>query len=336
MTKKIFIDTDIGSDIDDAFALALAAVLPEVELCGISTVYGPVKVRAQIAAMLMKSYGKNIPIGVGKSQPLSQLKPVWTTGDEEKNIFLPNEPFIPLKDFPDATEILYETLRKNKEEITIVCIAPMSNIAYLIKKYPEVIPWIKNIVFMGGGLEKEQGNIIDAGVAHMEKQYNLPTLKGYRTFYEHNLGSDPEASMIVLSSSISKTMVGKHITREVASYSQKEVLSSFSDTLPQQRLKHYCQIWSKHWKRKPFIFHDPLTLFVASHPSIIKKQYAVKLYVDQVGYVDEYGDMLSTGFCYAYQVEDSSINGVFKLDKEYFRNVFEKSIFGEGKKFQLL
>lgn len=53
LPQAVLIDTDIGNDVDDAFALALATVLPQLQLCGVTTVSGPVKERARLARQIL-------------------------------------------------------------------------------------------------------------------------------------------------------------------------------------------------------------------------------------------------------------------------------------------
>ena len=74
MVEKAIIDTDIGDDIDDAFALALALSSPEIEVKAITTVYGDVYKRGMLASRLLSAMGReDIPIALGCSNPLLGL-----------------------------------------------------------------------------------------------------------------------------------------------------------------------------------------------------------------------------------------------------------------------
>ncbi|MCX7018472.1 MAG: nucleoside hydrolase, partial [Candidatus Sumerlaeota bacterium] len=57
-TKSVFLDTDIGDDIDDALALAMLLNSPEVDLLGISTVHGEVETRSRIAAAMLEEWNR--------------------------------------------------------------------------------------------------------------------------------------------------------------------------------------------------------------------------------------------------------------------------------------
>ena len=68
--EKLILDTDIGSDIDDAVCLAYLLAQPRCDLLGITTVTGEADKRAMMASALCKAAGKSIPIYPGCEQPL--------------------------------------------------------------------------------------------------------------------------------------------------------------------------------------------------------------------------------------------------------------------------
>ena len=325
---KILLDTDIGSDVDDALALALALNSSEIELCGITTVYGPVELRAKIALTILKKCNIDTPVGIGQSQPLSTFPEIWTTGFEKKNLEPVKEDIFDDYKFYDGIELLKNKILENPGEITIVCIAPMTNIATLITKYPQVVPEIKRIVFMGGGIEKESFNddIKDAGVSHIENQYNISAQKGYRSFYEHNLGADPQAAMTVLQSPIPKVMVGKNITHaaKIAKPELWKILNKNNQI--HFYLKYLCQIWLKFWQKDYFLLHDPLTMQIA-FDKLLKLEYTpVNIYVDQTGYKDYTGDIISFGFCLAFPSSNNYNQAILKVDFEKFFDTFSKRL----------
>ena len=83
MTIPLLLDTDIGDDVDDAFALLLAARPPAIELLGVTTVYGPVQERALITRKLLDTAGRSdVPVAVGEGITLAGRDPgrVLTSG----------------------------------------------------------------------------------------------------------------------------------------------------------------------------------------------------------------------------------------------------------------
>jgi hypothetical protein len=115
---KIILDTDIGDDIDDAFALALALRSPEVEILGITTAWGDTALRARLTQRFLYENGASeIPIAVGiatrSTAAFSQAR--WAQDGA------------PFEKQTDAVEFLLKQAQKNPGEITLVAIGPLTN-----------------------------------------------------------------------------------------------------------------------------------------------------------------------------------------------------------------
>src|SRR5574342_1223201 len=114
MSTKILLDTDIGTDIDDAVCLAYLLANPQCELLGITTVTGEAERRAMMASALCKAAGKKIPISPGAEQPLlvpqkqTQAQQAVALGKWEHD-----------KNFPrgQAVEFLRQSIRTHPGEI---------------------------------------------------------------------------------------------------------------------------------------------------------------------------------------------------------------------------
>lgn len=141
----IILDTDIGAEIEDAFALALAATSPEVELVGVTSTGGDARTRAMIACRLLYAIGrKDVPVAVGASQ----LKKTATAGQHQYGLR-------PARKRPvrqNAVEFLYAKLKARPKQITLVAVGPLTNIAELFRKHPDCKPWVKRLVVMGGAI----------------------------------------------------------------------------------------------------------------------------------------------------------------------------------------
>lgn len=146
--KKILLDTDIGSDIDDCFALAYLLSHKDIEILGITTTTGLPEFRAQLADKVCSTYGKQIPIHVGYERSLSDelRQPTLTKAQtlvaesSEKKYSKNNT----------AIEFLRETIEKHPNEATLFCIGPMTNAAALFEKYPHTASILDGMVIMGG------------------------------------------------------------------------------------------------------------------------------------------------------------------------------------------
>jgi inosine-uridine nucleoside N-ribohydrolase len=144
--EPIIIDTDIGTDIDDAFAVALALRSPEVKILGISTASGDTLARAKILdRMLGVSGHQDIPVAVGAPTTLPNSTPPIgrqsrygeTRGFERSS-------------HPPAVDFILEQIRHFHGQITLVPIGPLTNLAGAIDKDPETFRKLKRVVMMGG------------------------------------------------------------------------------------------------------------------------------------------------------------------------------------------
>jgi pyrimidine-specific ribonucleoside hydrolase len=177
----LIIDTDPG--IDDAFAIALAAGSPEVDLLAVTTVFGNVALEHTTAnaLRLLELCGRpDVPVAAGAERPLVHATPHRASevhGDDGLSGAagtLP--PATHDVDGRHAVELMADLLRQATEPVTIAPIGPMTNIALLLALHPELKPKIGRIVAMGGGAKG--GNTTAAA--------------------EFNVWSDPEAAHRVL------------------------------------------------------------------------------------------------------------------------------------------
>ena len=177
----LIIDTDPG--VDDAFAIALAALDPHVELLGVTTVYGnvPVEATTRNAQRILALCGAGgVPVAKGAERPLVHPHPHraryahGTDGLSGRSDVLP-EPLSPIAGI-GAVELMVSLLRQADEPVVLAPIGPLTNIALLLAAYPEIKPQIDRIVIMGGAVDG--GNVTARA--------------------EFNLWSDPEAARRVL------------------------------------------------------------------------------------------------------------------------------------------
>jgi inosine-uridine nucleoside N-ribohydrolase len=161
----VLIDTDIGSDIDDAFALALAVVSPELDLRGVTTVGSDARGRARIVCRLLTALGRrSVPVAWGRDpQPKSDVgqlaygRPSELAGGRTSR---------PVEE--PAVAFLYSRLKAHPGKITLVALGPLTNVARLLRKHPDCKPWVKRIVVMGGAVR-----VGYAGKPPAEAEWNI-------------------------------------------------------------------------------------------------------------------------------------------------------------------
>src|SRR5947207_14869708 len=117
--EKIIIDTDIGDDVDDAFAVALALRSPELQILGITTTFGDTETRAKLLDRLLGETGhSDIPVAIGvRTQANSSFT---QRGYAERGHFA-------RATHPQAVDFIPEQIRKNPGQITLVAIGPLVN-----------------------------------------------------------------------------------------------------------------------------------------------------------------------------------------------------------------
>lgn len=190
LMMHVLIDTDVGGDVDDALAMALALQTPEIDIVAVTCVYLANEWRANIARNILQTFGRNdIPVCTGAEKPLNGW---W---DESR---IPNSS----KDFgtihgeplPHASEYIIH-MAEQYDDLIIAAIGPLTNVALAIAKAPYIINKIR-IVMMGGQLNK----------AHPE----------------WNIVCDPEAARIVFESGIRIRMVGLDVTN-LCQFTREEI-----------------------------------------------------------------------------------------------------------------
>jgi inosine-uridine nucleoside N-ribohydrolase len=143
--QLVIIDTDIGDDVDDAFAVALALQSPELKILGITTAWGNTPLRAKLLGrFLQETQRTEIPIAVGTEKypakgklNFSQAK--YAEGGPDRTL-------------PAAVDFLLAQIRQHPGEITLIAIGPETNIGAAIARDPETFRKLKRVVLMGGSI----------------------------------------------------------------------------------------------------------------------------------------------------------------------------------------
>lgn len=182
--EKVIFDTDIGDDVDDAYALALLAHQPGIEILGVTTAFGETPKRAEVAAKLLHVMGKDdVPVYAGRASDRKiGRQHDWANGFKSRAI----------KSTP-AIEFMRHELAKRPGEITLIAVGPLTNLGDLLTKYPETKKQIQRIVIMGGAVHAGYNN-------------QSPPVE------EWNIKCDPPAARAVYSSGVPLTMAGLEAT----------------------------------------------------------------------------------------------------------------------------
>jgi acyl-CoA thioesterase-1 len=142
---KVLLDTDIGTDIDDAWALGLLMVSPQVELVGVTISDGDTAARAKVAAKLLHAGGRGeVPVAVGRATSLPDSVDYQFTWAEDFTAVRPVA--------QSAADFIVETLQRHPGEITLLAVGPLQNIADALRKEPNLGTLAKRVVLMSGSI----------------------------------------------------------------------------------------------------------------------------------------------------------------------------------------
>eukprot|EP01119_Soliformovum_irregulare_P013073 TRINITY_DN3451_c0_g1_i1.p1 TRINITY_DN3451_c0_g1~~TRINITY_DN3451_c0_g1_i1.p1 ORF type:complete len:360 (-),score=113.24 TRINITY_DN3451_c0_g1_i1:556-1635(-) len=225
---KVIFDTDIGTDVDDALALLFLLHLPksEVELMGVTTVYGHTNLRAKVASAILDAYQENsgsdsqIPVFAGEGIPIGTHRPVWHTGTEGVGLFDLKQidemklvdPGLP-KDRYKAAKFIVETVNEHPGDIVLIGLGALTNIAIALKMDPNLPKLVKRFTYMGMGhrLKESQSSLYpfqspDSTYAPGNVYVNYPN---------HNLSSDTMAAVRAFQSDMTTYVVNDAVTNKL-------------------------------------------------------------------------------------------------------------------------
>lgn len=260
MREKILLDTDIGTEVDDAITLAYLLANPNAELVGITTVAGEAAQRARIASVLCRAAGKDIPIIPGCEKPIL---------NDQIELYAPQASILNSwshqKDFEPngAVAFMQKIIWQNPGEITLVAIAPLTNVGLLFAIDPEIPSLLKGLVMMCGSPTYTRYDGTSESMSAMAAS-DLIVL-GSKGVLENNALIDPHATKLVYNAPVKQHIsLGLNVTSRLV---QKPQLA--------EKLFHHpllnpvldiAKEWFKDEER--VTYHDPLAAVSLFHPDV--------------------------------------------------------------------
>ncbi|HEY8443706.1 MAG TPA: nucleoside hydrolase [Clostridia bacterium] len=284
MKARFIIDTDIGDDIDDVLALFLAFKL-EMNVIGITTVFKNTHLRARMAKKCLKLLNKDIPVYAGRGLPLSGDRRV-----SDETVFCQFTPdlydaeFSPINDSEgcagdSAIDFIINSAQEYGQDLTIICIGPLTNLACAIQKNPEAMSKVGRIVAMGGDFCNH--------------------------FREWNILCDIDAADIVMNSNIPLEFVSHNVTTKVELSQQQfdELLNSY-DEGAKGYLYDLIRLYAQAYGRPP-ILHDPLAVYYAVYPDALEME-RIPAYLETEGRI---GRGMTFNMETVFRFDKKAING---------------------------
>ena len=274
--EKVIIDTDIGDDIDDAFALALAVKSPQLEILGVTTTFGDTETRAKITDRFLGEIGRaDIPVLAGKAtatkNPMSQRKYA------EDGHFAKTS-------HGDAVDFLLHEIQKYPGEITLIAIGPLMNVGAAIERDAATFRKLKRVVLMGGSIRRGYGDL----------GYTAPV----PAMPEWNILNDVSAAQKLFSAGVPLFVMPLDSTQLKMDEVKREFLFSRGTAVTDQLAILY-HLWGQ---LTPTLF-DPMTVVFVLKPELCPVR-GMHIRVDEKGYTREEPGAANAQVCLNSNAED--------------------------------
>lgn len=283
--RRVVLDTDLGTDVDDALALALLLGSPEVELLGVTTVYGDTGLRARATSRLLELAGVpgpaapgGLPVRAGAAAPLSGA-PVWWAGHEgtllgDLTTATTTPPAPGRSAAEDAADWLAATAASAPGGVDLLAIGPLTQVATALRHHPELASHLRSLVVMGG---RWDGALTPEGLLEDE----------------HNLRSDAVAAAEVLTSGATTLVVGLEVTQQVrlelGDVERIAAAGPLGAALAAQ-VRQWWEFWDEPWG----VPHDPVTALLLVQPELLELGPPGRVEVDDRGAVVHHPDPAGT------------------------------------------
>jgi inosine-uridine nucleoside N-ribohydrolase len=248
---RVILDVDTG--VDDALALALAVRHPQIQLEAVTTVAGNVglELTTQNTLTVLDWLGaSDVPVAAGADRPLigpAREASHWHGPDGLGGAQLPASG---RRAMDKAADYLVERIMAAPGEISLVCTAPLTNLAHAIQRNPNVVQAVKQVVLMGG-VARPPGNV-------------TPTA-------EFNVYADPHAAALVFEQDWPLSMVGLDVTNQVVlTRAERDALAERTTpeaVLVREVTRHLFDVRGV----EAMALHDPLAVGVAVQPDLVTR-----------------------------------------------------------------
>ena len=304
--RKLILDCDPGHD--DAIAIMLAGRYPGFDVQGITVVSGnqTLENTTRNALNICQYLGLDIPVYPGSPGPMVRVRPP-IAADIHGSTGLDGPVFEPLTrkaETKHGSLFMIDCLRAAEEPVTVVTTGPMSNLALAMRLAPDILPKIREIVFMGGSYGL--GNVTPAA--------------------EFNIITDAEAAYVVVNSGCKITMVGLDVTRKAlclpSVVDRMEKIGNRASALFTDLMRFFNKTQKEvfGWEGGPL--HDPMTIaWLINHDVLTLK--SMHCQVDIRG-IDSYGRTNCDYF--SYHKQEPNVDVAVDVNVPLFWDIIEEGI----------
>jgi inosine-uridine nucleoside N-ribohydrolase len=257
--QLVILDTDIGDDIDDAFALALTLRCPQLKILGITTAFGDTELRARLLDRYLHAVGRgDIAVEAGIATAHDN---VFTQAAYAQQW--------PAQKHPDGVEFLLSQIRAHPGEITLIAIGPLNNVQAAIERDPATFRKLKRVVMMGGSIYR--------GYDGRDGERRPPDA-------EWNINRDPAGARALLASGVPVFMMPLDSTQIHLETKEREEIFAHGSPLTDQLtlLYHQWKAGTAGHPDAPTLF-DPVAVTYAIRPDLCPAT-PMRLEVDDKGF----------------------------------------------------
>lgn len=250
---KILIDTDIGDDVDDAFALFLAMRLG-YEIVGITTVYRDTAARARMTEKLLRDYGsgyESVPVYAGYGTSFGGQAPLASdtylsqyAGDPADVRCSPDG-----EDPEKAVDFIIRACEEYGQDLTVIALGPFTNMARVIEKDPTALGKAKKVALMGGAF--------------------------FRQYADWNVMCDVEAAELLFRCTDNLECMGADVTHQLR-IGEEDSRYLLEYKGPDPAAASVCEMY-RQWQMRSggrAVLHDPLVILYAAEPDVCRMEEA--------------------------------------------------------------
>jgi purine nucleosidase len=245
--SQVVLDTDIGTDVDDALALSVLLGSPEIDLVAVTTVYGDTLLRARIVTRLLALANRtDVAVRAGLRETPTGRDIYWAGHEGATMADLDSEVVADADDPTAAIRLLVDTVRGNPGKVTVLAVGPLTNIGAAITLDPAFATDVAEIAIMGG---------------------HFGDLDQPPPSVEHNIKCDPESAAIVFGSGARIRVVGLDVTQRTRIRADELARIAAAGALGAELGNEVRQYWTVG-STDGNTPHDPLVALAISRPDL--------------------------------------------------------------------
>lgn len=249
MPRRLILDTDIGTDVDDCLALAVLLGSSEIELIGVTTVYGDVMLRARMIGRLLELAGRpDIPVMLGVGETLRGGRDIYWPGHEGVGLLEDADPAW-RPDDRHGVDFIIDTVMASPGDVHLLAIGPLTNVALAVRREPRLLGALEGLTIMGGA-------------ARGPARFQLP-------YAEHNIRCDPEAAAVVLAQPTMKRLVPLDVTTRVRIRPHDLLAIRRGGSPFHDAVARLVELYPPFAANGQTALHDPLAALIVTDPDLV-------------------------------------------------------------------